>query len=70
MIVCQCKGVTDRQIRRAVREGARSRSEVVLACSAGLSCGGCAPAVDAIIDREIQGSSTPSLLGLPELATG
>ncbi len=43
MYVCLCKGVTDRQVRDAAAAGARSVSEVSLACGAGTGCGGCHP---------------------------
>ncbi len=52
MIVCQCRGVTDRTIRKAVRDGASDRNEVVRACTAGNTCGGCVPAIDEIIEAE------------------
>jgi len=39
MIVCLCKGVTDRTVRKLVRQGASSLHDVRLACSAG-ACGG------------------------------
>ena len=53
MIICQCNGVSDRAIRKAVRDGARvNRNEVVRACTAGMACGGCVPAIDEIIDAE------------------
>ena len=70
MIVCHCKGVTDRQIRRAVREGARDRDEIVMSCSAGSHCGGCASAIDEIIDRECERALGSGLLGIVELAAG
>jgi bacterioferritin-associated ferredoxin len=70
LIVCHCKGVSDRAIRKAVRDGARSRGEVVQACAAGLTCGGCAPAIDEIIQIERDRTLGSSLLGLAELATG
>jgi bacterioferritin-associated ferredoxin len=70
MIVCQCKGLTDRAIRRMVRDGARTRREVARACAAGSSCGGCAPAIDKIIEIETERESRSVLLGLAELATG
>lgn len=54
MIVCHCRAVTDRVIRNAVRNGARTRNEVVSACAAKMSCGGCAPAIDEIIETEAQ----------------
>ena len=70
MIICQCNGLTDRTIRRMVREGARSRREVARVCAAGSACGGCAPAIDKIIEIETKRESRPALLGLTELATG
>ena len=70
MIVCHCRGVTDRQIRKAVRDGARNRNEIVMACSAGAHCGGCVPAIDEIIDRECERELGSGLLGIIELATG
>ncbi len=70
MIVCQCKGLTDRAIRRMVRDGARTRGEIARGCAAGSSCGGCAPAIDEIIEIETERESHSVLLGLAELATG
>ena len=52
MIICQCNGVSDRTIRKAVRNGASNRSDVVRACTAGKTCGGCVPAIDEIIEAE------------------
>ena len=70
MIVCQCKGLTDRAIRRMVRDGAHSRGEIARICSAGSNCGGCAPTIDKIIETETERESRSVLLGLAELATG
>ncbi len=50
MVVCHCEGVTDRQIRKAVRDGALTRRGVTRACTAGRTCGGCRPAIDRIIE--------------------
>ena len=70
MIVCQCKGVTERQIRRAVRDGATGRDEVILACFAGSSCGGCVPMIDSIIKALDDPPHASPLLELREAATG
>lgn len=70
MIVCQCKGVTERQIRKAVRDGANCRNEVVLACTAGSNCGGCVPMIDQIIESESDRRGASSLLTLAKAATG
>jgi bacterioferritin-associated ferredoxin len=69
MIICQCNGVTDRTIRKAVREGANNRNEVIRTCTAGKACGGCVPAIDEIIEAEHERIVRPGLAAL-ELATG
>ena len=69
MIVCQCSGVTDRTIRKAVRDGANSRSEVIHACTAGKTCGGCVPAIDEIIEAEQERVARSGLIVL-KLVTG
>ena len=52
MIVCHCKAVSDREIRRAARMGANSTSEVERYCGAGTDCGGCRPAVATVLRVE------------------
>ena len=69
MIICQCNGVSDRTIRKAVRNGANTRNEVVRACTAGECCGGCTPAIDEIIEAEQRRIARPGLVVL-ELAAG
>lgn len=53
MIVCHCRATSDREIRRAVRNGAVSLHEVSRACGAASGCGGCAEAVHEIIASEL-----------------
>ena len=57
MIVCHCQGVSDRQVRQAVREGARSVRQVARVCRAGRICGGCRPAICEIISSEASESA-------------
>ena len=69
MLVCQCRGTTDRQIRRLVRDGACSTRDVVQATGAGRDCGGCRSevkkvvglAVESVARREMQASAETSL---------
>jgi nitrite reductase (NADH) large subunit len=64
MIICQCNGVSDRAIRKAVRDGESDRNSVIRTCMAGTACGGCVPAIDEIIEVERERaacSSPPSL---------
>jgi bacterioferritin-associated ferredoxin len=69
VIVCHCKAVTDRVIRKAVRNGARTRNDVVAACAANMRCGGCAPAIDEIIEAESERESNLGFTAMSELAT-
>jgi bacterioferritin-associated ferredoxin len=41
MYVCICKAVTDGQIREAVRQGCRTRKDVVCRLNVGKDCGKC-----------------------------
>jgi bacterioferritin-associated ferredoxin len=68
MIVCHCRAVTDRDIRKAVRSGARTRNQVVEVCAANMDCGGCAPVIDAIIEAEIERDAARSFTPFAELA--
>ena len=52
MLVCQCQGVSDRAIRRAVREGAVTTDQVGRDCGAGTFCGGCRDTIHDIIHSE------------------
>jgi NAD(P)H-nitrite reductase large subunit len=53
MIVCHCRGVTDREIRRCVRAGAATIDAVSEACRAATGCGGCEPLVGKIVQSEL-----------------
>ena len=59
MIVCSCKGITDRTIRTLVQEGACSMREIGRACDAGRGCGGCRPTIDALVVTEKRQRETP-----------
>ena len=50
MIVCSCRAVSDREIRRLARAGAASPRAIAEACGAGTCCGGCRMTVAAILD--------------------
>lgn len=54
MLVCHCRGITDRQIRRLVREGATSTREVARATGAGMRCGGCRANVKQVVDQAVE----------------
>lgn len=65
MLICHCRGISDRQIRRAVRAGAVTADQVSQACGAGGGCGGCMGAVEEVLQSELQVSvSQPARLEL------
>ena len=41
MIVCLCRGVSERDIRRVVGAGANTAEAIAAACGAGGDCGAC-----------------------------
>ena len=69
MIVCHCKGLSDRDIRAAVRDGARSCRQVGRACEAGRACGGCRPTIRELIQDESDSEAGPGLLTFARAAT-
>jgi bacterioferritin-associated ferredoxin len=53
MLVCHCHALTDRDIRRAVRQsGACNVAEVGDLCGAATGCGGCHDVVAEIVQSE------------------
>jgi len=52
MIVCHCHGVTDREIRACIRNGACTTAEIAEHCGASTGCGGCAELVAEIAQGE------------------
>jgi bacterioferritin-associated ferredoxin len=45
MLVCHCKNKTDRDVRAALAEGARTCDDIASRCEAGSACGGCRSAI-------------------------
>jgi bacterioferritin-associated ferredoxin len=64
MLVCHCKGLSDRDIRRTIETGARTAREVARECGAGSVCGGCRPVIHDLLD----GSDAPPASPCFELA--
>lgn len=53
MLICHCKRLSDRDLRQVVRAGAGSCRQVTRRCGAGGGCGGCRPAIEAILAEEL-----------------
>jgi bacterioferritin-associated ferredoxin len=72
MYVCICHGITDRQICRAVDQGASSLTEVQMQLPVGGCCGRCVDTARAIIREHQCGSPctgrTASRVAEPALA--
>jgi bacterioferritin-associated ferredoxin len=49
MYVCHCRAVTDQRICEAIEDGACDPETVRRRCGAGAACGGCLPAVRALL---------------------
>jgi NifU-like protein len=70
-IVCECFGVTDREIERAIRENNLTTvEEVTNYTKAGGGCGNCKDAIQEIIDRvraEVKPVSAPRLTNIQKM---
>ena len=60
MLICHCNGVSDRTVRRVVREGALTVAEVGRACGAGTCCRGCTSTIKRIIHAECHSEAQSS----------
>jgi bacterioferritin-associated ferredoxin len=62
MYVCHCQAVTDCRIREVIADGATDLGEVARRSGAGVTCGGCLPAVERLLAEQ----GHPDPLGLGE----
>ncbi len=51
MIICSCMTVTDREVRAAALRGVATLGELEGDCKAGSACGGCRPALQAVLEE-------------------
>jgi len=69
MLVCHCNGVSDRTVRRVVRDGALTVAEVGRACGAGTCCQGCRSTIRRIIHVEAHGQAQSDASDVHDAAT-
>lgn len=62
-LLCKCFRVSEREVRRAIRRGARSIERIGDACEAGTGCQTCHPSLEALL-REEAASVDENQLGL------
>ena len=41
MIICSCKGISDRQIQQLIQQGCKNLKDLMSACPIGRDCGSC-----------------------------
>lgn len=51
-VLCYCLVVEDAEVRRAIRQGARTVEDVSARCEAGSGCGACRGTIASMIDDE------------------
>ena len=51
MFVCHCRALTDREIGEEIAAGARDLDEIGRRCGAGITCGGCCPLLQELLDQ-------------------
>jgi bacterioferritin-associated ferredoxin len=54
MFVCHCRALTDREIGEEIAAGARDLDEIGRRCGAGVTCGGCCPLLQELLDQAAQ----------------
>ncbi|MBW8192229.1 (2Fe-2S)-binding protein [Neiella marina] len=59
MFVCICHGITDKDIRGAVANGATSMSDIKRTLKASTQCGSCAMLTASIVREELAKTDTP-----------
>ncbi|HCD28121.1 MAG TPA: hypothetical protein DER02_11415 [Gammaproteobacteria bacterium] len=62
MYICLCSGVTDQQIREAVKAGANELHDLQRSLGVSIGCGTCAEAAMQIIGTTLQDSATQDLV--------
>ena len=61
MYVCVCNAITDKQIRRAARNGVSSLYELRGTLGVAAGCGSCARTAEEILHEEIRGNDGPQI---------
>ena len=53
MYVCLCRGITDRDIHKAIREGATTLNDLEYQLGAGTGCGGCRDYTERLLENSL-----------------
>jgi len=60
MIICSCEGITDKQIKAAIRCGAKNLDQIGRSLGCGLGCGDCAASVKKLLKTSKQAAHSSS----------
>lgn len=69
MIICCCANINDRQVREALKAGARTLADVQVHLGAAMGCGSCRDAVRDEISQYCERTADLSAFFPPDLAT-
>jgi NAD(P)H-nitrite reductase large subunit len=62
MIICQCNGITEKDIIRAIKKkGATKLEHIQRLTGAGTNCGRCIPVINRLLEENKQKISDPQL---------
>lgn len=61
MYVCVCNAVTDRSINAAIKRGASSVADLMVACDAGTCCGACHPELERMLAAAAHAPRRPGI---------
>ena len=64
MYICLCNGVTDKQIRRAVQQGAHSFDAIQGQLEVGLCCGQCRDSTEQLIEETLTGHHSDNVVDM------
>lgn len=53
MIICNCKGITKKEIIKAIKNGAQNIIDIQMATKASTGCGRCKATINNILKKEI-----------------
>jgi bacterioferritin-associated ferredoxin len=69
MYVCLCVGVTEREIRETLSQGAETVEEVMYCTGAGTRCGGCLLTIEELVEESAEAKSGRRRLKIVDVAT-
>jgi bacterioferritin-associated ferredoxin len=60
MIVCVCRGVSDREVKSIARRGVATIGELIRDCGAGGDCGACCERLAELLEEATPEAAAPS----------